>query len=304
MAVSTRIIRRRIKSVTSTKKITKAMELTSAAKMRKAVQSVLSSRPYSLAAWRAVSELAKTADSSLHPLLRQAGGSGRELIIVFSSDRGLCGSFISQVVKNFMAFMLRREATKVDVITVGRKGQEAALRRGFRPIATFSEISVSPRVTEIRPIAKLAMDGFVSGEYDRVWLSFTDYKSAISQTAKTRQLLPIGHIDGLGDVANAQATETSLGEKVELTPSEYTFEPDPSAVLDAMLPRLVESQIYQALLETSASEQSSRMVAMRSATEAATEMIDSLTLTYNQARQAGITREIAEISSGKAALES
>jgi F-type H+-transporting ATPase subunit gamma len=162
----------------------------------------------------------------------------------------------------------------------------------------------------MRPIAELAIGDFTKGLYDSVHLAFTDYRSAITQKPVVRQLLPIVRIEGLGDVSEAAKGVVPGGhsdaEKLAITPGtgyEYLFEPSPEQVLDTMLPRLVESQIYQALLESSASEHSSRMMAMRSASDAAGDMIDDLTLTYNQARQAGITREIAEISSGKAALE-
>lgn len=307
MAVSTRIIRRRIKSVTSTKKITKAMELVSAAKMRKAVQAVLASRPYSRSAWRAVTELSKTTDSALHPLLRQEAKGGRDLVILFASDRGLCGGFVSQLVKTFATFVKDLDADRLDVIAVGRKGQDAVVRRGYRLIASFQDISIAPSAAEVRPIAKLAADGFSAGTYDRVFLAYTDYRSAISQKPMVVPLLPLAPIAGLGeamvDGQQNAAQPADAGEKLDLAATEYLFEPSPSAVLDVMLPRLVESQIYQAVLESSASEQSTRMMAMRSATDAATEMIDDLSLTYNQARQAGITREIAEISSGKAALD-
>lgn len=307
MAVSTRIIRRRIKSVTSTKKITKAMELVSAAKMRKAVQAVLASRPYSQSAWRAVSELAKTTDSALHPLLRREAKGGRELVLLFAADRGFCGGFISQLLKTFVTFVKDRDAEKLDIVAIGRKGQEAVVRRDYKLLASFQDISIAPRAVDIRPIAKIAADGFTNGTYDRVFLAYTDYRSAISQKPTVVQLLPLAPIAGLGEAVvegklNA-AQGADAGEKLDLSATEYLFEPSPSAVLDVMLPRLVESQVYQAVLESSASEQSSRMMAMRSATDAATEMIDDLTLTFNQARQAGITREIAEISSGKAALD-
>lgn len=307
MAVSTRIIRRRIKSVTSTKKITKAMELVSAAKMRKAVQAVLASRPYSQSAWRAVAELAKTTDSALHPLLRREAKGGRELVILFASDRGFCGGFVSQLIKAFVTFVKDIDAAKLDVVAVGRKGQDAVVRRGYKLTASFQDISIAPSAADVRPIAKIAAEGFASGAYDRVFLAYTDYRSAISQRPTVAQLLPLAPIKGLGEAMvegrlNA-AQPPDAGEKLDLAATEYVFEPSPSAVLDVMLPRLVESQVYQAVLESSASEQSSRMMAMRSATDAATEMIEDFTLTYNQARQAGITREIAEISSGKAALD-
>jgi F-type H+-transporting ATPase subunit gamma len=304
MASSTRLIRRRIKSVTNTRKITKAMELVAAAKMRKAVASVLATRPYAEAAWRAIRELAKVTDPTLHPLLREREGTGRALVVLYSSDRGLCGGFNAQLLRSFGKFLAGRTAP-VDVITIGRKGQDAARRRGLNVIATFTDLSNNPRVTDIRPIADIAIGDFIKkGGYDEVLLAFTDYRSAMTQVPHVVQLLPIVRIEGLGDVSEAVAEGLAAKEaKASGGANEYVFEPSPEKVLDVMLPRLVEAQIYQALLESSASEHAARMMAMRSATDAAEEMIGDLTLTYNQARQAGITREIAEISSGKAALE-
>lgn len=281
------------------------MELVAAAKMRKAVASVLATRPYAEAAWRAIRELAKVTDPTLHPLLREREGTGRTLVVLFSSDRGLCGGFNAQLLRAFGKFYVGRAGTgTVDVVTIGRKGQDAARRKGMNVIATFTDMANNPTVTDIRPIADIAIGDFVAkGGYDEVHLAFTDYRSAMTQVPGVKRLLPITRIEGLGDVNEAVAE--GMAEKAA-TPggaNEYLFEPSPEKVLDVMLPRLVEAQIYQALLESSASEHAARMMAMRSATDAAEDMIGDLTLTYNQARQAGITREIAEISSGKAALE-
>ncbi len=303
MSLSPRLIRSRIKSVTNTRKITKAMELVSAAKMRKAVSSVLATRPYAESAWRAITELAKVTDPTNHPLLKKNSGTGKILVIIISSDRGLCGGFNSQLLRQFSAFS-GKQKEKIDVIAIGKKGQGALRRRGSPIIAAFSDLSNTPRVTDMRPIASLAIGDYVSAQYDAVWLAYTDFRSALTQIPKVRELLPIVGIEGFGEIRDAvheaerQTKEVGGGQKLE-----FLFEPSPQAVLDTMLPRLVESQIYQALLESSASEHAARMMAMRSATDAANDMIDDLTLTYNQARQAGITREIAEISSGKAALE-
>lgn len=305
MASSTRLIRRRIKSVTNTRKITKAMELVAAAKMRKAVAAVLATRPYAEAAWRAIRELAKVTDPTLHPLLREREGTGRTLVVLYSSDRGLCGGFNAQLLRAFGKFLAGR-TTPVDLVTIGRKGQDAARRRGLSVIATFTDLSNNPVVTDIRPIADIAIGDFIKkGGYDDVFLAFTDYRSAMTQVPHVAQILPITRIEGLGDVSEAveEGKQAAKDAKAYGGANEYVFEPSPEKVLDVMLPRLVEAQIYQALLESSASEHAARMMAMRSATDAAEDMIGDLTLTYNQARQAGITREIAEISSGKAALE-
>ncbi len=308
MAVSTRLVRRRIKSVTNTRKITKAMELVSASKMRKAISAVLGTRPYANSAWRAVEEIAKVTDPSAHRLLQRNDGVPRALVIVFSSDRGLCGGVNSRLLKTLYEFV-GKSRRQLDFVVIGKKGQQALRRRRLDIIASFSDLTHNPRLTEVLPIAKLAMDDYGLSKYESVWLAFTDYRSSLVQDPVVRQLLPIVRVAGLGEVdsvvAGVQKPGASAAEQADFgTRSyQYEFEPSPDVVLDAMLPRLVETQVYQALLESLASEHSARMLAMRSASDSADEMIDQLTLTLNQARQAGITMEIAEISSGKAALE-
>ena len=307
MAVSTRLIRRRIRSIVNTRKITKAMELVAASKMRKAVAGVLATRPYANSAWRAIEEIAKVTDPTAHPLLKRRTGSGRKLVIMFSSDRGLCGGINSRLLKAVLEFLAPLGPERVDLVTVGKKGQQALKRRGLNLVATFPNPARDPRLTEVQPIARMAIDDFIAERYDEVWLAFTDYRSILVQEPLLRRLLPIARVRELGDIGPAQSApaEKSQAEDLNLTPVdyEYVFEPSPEKVLDAMLPRLVETQIYQALLESLASEHSARMAAMRSASDSAAEMIGGLTLSLNQARQAGITMEIAEISSGKAALE-
>lgn len=310
MAVSPRLIRRRIKSITNTRKITKAMELVAAAKMRKAIAAVLATRPYAEAAWRAVEEIAQRADTSAHPLLRQQQAADRILVILFTSDRGLCGGINSRMTKRLLEFLRDRDAARVDFVAVGKKGQQLLGRRGLNLVASFANPAHNPRLTEIFPIARIAMDDFIAGDYDSVHLAFTDYRSSLIQEPLIRQLLPISRVSELGDIARravgAGSDEKSGGEALNLTSAhggEYLFEPSPEAVLRTMLPRLVETQIFQALLESLASEHSARMMAMRTASDSANDMIGQFTLMLNQARQAGITMEIAEISSGKAALE-
>lgn len=298
MAESTRVIKRRIKSVQSTKKITKAMELVSAAKMRRAVNAVLSSRPYATLAWDMVSEIGKVSDVSHHPLLKRPASHARMAIICVTSDRGLCSGFNAQIVKTADRFRKKQEASGVacDFIVVGKKGQDAARRMRWNIVAAFSGFSAVPSLAEIQPVAALATRDFIGGLYDSVHLAYTDFISTLKQSPRLRQLLPLTRANETE--MEKDAPETAGGYRYE-----YVFEPSPQTVLDVMLPRLVESQVYQALYESSASEHSARMVAMKNATDSAKEMIDDLAFTYNQARQAAITREIAEISAGKAALE-
>jgi len=282
------------------------MELVAASKMRKAVSSVLASQPYAEAAWTAIKEMAKVTDAGLHPLLSTKPDAERVMVILFTSERGLCGGFNSQLLRQVSQFTGKLpKDLPVDFVTIGRKGQVAIQRQGLSLIATFNELASHPTVAEMRPIADLAVGDFTAGKCRAIYLAFTDYVSALVQKPRVSQLLPVARIEGLGEVGEALAQSQNEKNELNITdPShEYLFEPSPSEVLDVMLPRLVESQIYQALLESSASEHSARMLAMRTASDSAEEMIDSLTLSYNQARQAGITAEIAEISSGKAALE-
>lgn len=284
MAVQTRSIKRRIKSVTNTRKITKAMELVAASKMRKAVHAVVLSRPYSTLAWGTVLSIGKKIDTSRHPLFRESKTVEAVLVLLVASDRGLAGGYNSNVIKMVLQEVRRLgEKVRIEAICVGKKGTDAMRRTGQTILASFTEITNNTKFEEVLPIGKMVIQEFSSGRFDKVLLAYTDFVSAITQKPMLMELLPLG--------------------KTEAESGEYTFEPSPQDVLDKMLPRLVETIVYQAVLEAAASEHSSRMLAMRSASDNAGEMIDDLTFTFNQARQAGITQEIAEISSGKAALE-
>ncbi|MBI2552628.1 F0F1 ATP synthase subunit gamma [Candidatus Uhrbacteria bacterium] len=346
MPVSTRIIKRRIKSISNTKKITKAMELVSASKMRRAVNATLGTRPYANLGWETVGELAKVTDAAHHALLRQPEKMERALVVLVSSDRGLCGGFNAQMAKRVIEFVrlnsvswrndgvrmaskhdrqsdaitTPKNAIKIDFLTVGKKGTDLARRLGWNIVATFNNLSNNPRITDVRPVAQLAITDFVAGKYDAVYLAYTDFISSIRQVPNVKQLLPLTKEVVAGGIHNPPQPSLTLREGDRSVPPlrvrggeeglrsanysySYLFEPTPAEVLDGMLPRLVEVQVYQAILESSASEHSARMVAMKNASDAARDMIDDLTFTFNQARQATITREIAEISAGKAALE-
>ncbi|MBI4994840.1 ATP synthase F1 subunit gamma [Candidatus Peregrinibacteria bacterium] len=267
MAVSTRIIRRRIKSIQNTKKITKAMELVSASKMRKAVNAVVATRPYATLAWETINEVAKFTDPSLHLLLAKRGAVRKILVILITSNRGLCGGFNAQILKQVLGFRFQVSGQECDFIAVGKKGQDAARRLKWNIVAAFADLSVAPAITDIQPIAALAINDFKSGVYDKVVLAYTDFVSSLKQIPRVKELLPLSRIEGLGNLKD-------IAEKTQLTSTqqynhEYIFEPSPTQVLDMMLPRLVEAQIYQAILESGASEHSARMVAMKNATESA-----------------------------------
>jgi F-type H+-transporting ATPase subunit gamma len=304
MAISTRVIKGRIKSITNTKKITKAMELVSGAKMRKAVNAVLGTRPYATLAWDTILELARQTDASAHPLLRVSEKQERVLLIAIFSDRGLCGGFNAQLHRKLRKFEEQHKAgtVSIDVVAVGKRGIDAFRRSGMNVIAAFTGISNNTKWREVQPIARLAIDEFTKGTYDQVVIGYTDFESAIVQDPRSRVVLPVdpkASIDDLGLVGSKKPEEPATKPLFY----EYQFEPSPDEVLEAMLPRLVETQIYQAVLESAASEHSARMMSMRSASDAAGDMIQDLQFTFNQARQSAITSEVAEITSGKAALE-
>lgn len=297
MAVSTKIIKRRIRSVSNTKKITKAMELVSAAKMRKAVRNTLTSRAYAGTAWEIVLRLSEKADRKHHPLFAEREAK-RVAVILVSSNRGLCGAFNTNIAKKALQTAnnlplttntseVRSQKLEVEYLTLGKKARDVIRRGGATIGADFEKQDVTTAVTQISALAHTVIDGFTKGTYDRVYIAYTHFVSSLRQEAVVKQILPI----------------TGVPTETEHTEYEYIFEPSPEILFNDLLPRLITLQVYQATLESDASEHSARMLAMRNATDAAGDMISDLTLSFNQARQAGITQEIAEISGGKAALE-
>ncbi len=324
-------IRRRIKSVKSTGKITRAMEMVAAAKMRKAVAQVLAIRPYAHSAWSVLTNLSRVFNHRNHGLL-EVREVKNILAIVVTSNRGLCGSFnanifrkVKEELENPEKLLINRIGlkkimpkkidpikyshsesvddgfNKVNFITIGKKGENFIRRIEGNIIATFSDLATVPNIDDVRPLIKVIINDYLEKKYDKVVVFYTDYVSTIKQETRIRQILPISKIDIEKQIAEMDvlAKEYNLNEPVV----EYKVEPSPEEVLNYILPRLIEMQIYHAILESNASKESSQMVAMKNATEAATEMADDLTFAYNQIRQMKITQEIAEISAGRAALE-
>lgn len=306
MAVSPRLIRRRIRSVTNTKKITKAMELVSAAKMRRATASALASRRYAHVGWETVRSVLRDIPLT-HPLTTPRTGS-RLLIILLTSHRALAGGYNANALKK--AFTFAREAIEktekhatLSWVTVGKKGDDALRRTGAEILAHFDTLGDTPTFAEVAPLATYIRTLYLAGAYDRVYTVYTHYQSALTQTPMIQALLPVSpeSIDVFEHlIGPAQRDDTVFEE--ESTSAAMVFEPDRQTIVDTLIPRMVDTLLYQAVLEASASEHSARMLAMRNATEAAGEMIDDLTLSFNQARQAAITREISEIAAGKAAV--
>ncbi len=280
-----REIRRRIRSITSTAKITRAMEMVAASKMRRAQQRALAARPYAQRMRSTLADLATrhlTGDS-VHPLL-SVRSAERVLYLHLTPDRGLCGGLNTHMNRHTASLALEQEA-EVRLVCVGRKGSEFFARSGYPVVAEFTDVSDYPEVAETLPISRTIIDEYQRGAADRVYLVFPLFVNTMTQTPTVRSILPV---------------EPPEGEEIQEL--EYLYEPSPEAVLADLLPRYVEMQIYEAILETEASEQSARMVAMRNATEAANEMIEDLTLTYNKARQEQITTELLDIVGGVAAL--
>ncbi|MDO8620261.1 MAG: ATP synthase F1 subunit gamma [bacterium] len=297
-------IKRRIKSVKSTKKITKAMELVAASKMKRAVASTLSSRLYAEYSWDILTSLSKNLEEISHPLFEKREG-GNTLLIFITSNRGLCGAYNSQVTKKALQIVKQQNnKNNLDLITVGRKGDVAMRRIGRNIIATFTELPANISLSDVAPISKLVLAEYTAGKYDKVLVAYTDFISAMTQKPNIKQVLPISKTDLkelIAELGEAHSTPSEVAQGKE-SRIDYLIEGNRDKLLGSLAEKLTRMQIYQMLLESNASEQSSRMVAMKNASEAAGEMIDDLTLVFNKARQAGITQEISEISAGMASV--
>lgn len=310
----TKEISRRIKSIGNTKKITKAMEMVAAAKMRKAVEAVLGTRTYANLSWETILHLAAIGNirgSISHPFLQKRNKIEKVAIILITSNRGMCGGYNSAIINKVRESIKKHANVPVEFILIGKKGASVYSQK-YPVAAEFPKHDEISNVREALPIVKLVMADFLSGKYDKVLVAYTDFVNPVKQIPRVKQLLPIDievEDDYLGIVgdpkvsANKNILEEKKKKHLEAQAGfDFIFEPSPEEVLEKMIPRLLEVQVYQALLEANASEHSARMSAMHQATEAATDMVKELTLFYNKARQAGITAEIAEISAGANAL--
>lgn len=281
-----RLIRRRIRGVQSTAKITKAMEMIAASKMRRAQERGLAGRIYTQKITQVISDLASLPQSKeTHPLLRTRNPEKKTAIVHITPDRGLSGGLVSNLNRKSASFIIE-QGLPVSVIAVGRKGMEFMKRTGQNVIAEFIQLGDKPDLIDTLPISRLIIDEFISGRVDAVYITYARFVNTMVQVPTLVKILPVTPVA-------AQAGKTNI---------DYIFEPDSAAVLDALLPRFVEMGVYHAILEAIASEQSSRMVAMRNATQNANELIDDLTLVYNKARQESITTELLDIIGGAAAL--
>ena len=281
-------LRRRIRAVKSTQQITKAMKMVAASKLRRAQEQMMSARPYAHHLQRVLRGLAARVDPSVHPLLaaRELGSDSKTLVVIVTADKGLCGSFNTNIIKAAGTF-ITASPTVCTLGLVGRKGRDYFGRRGFGVV--FEEIGIFQKLGygSAHAIGQAAIEVFVSGEVDRVVLLYNEFKSVMTQRLVIDQLLPI---------ASAKV-ETAAGPQVN-----YLYEPSPQEIFNQLLPRYVDIQVYRALLESNASFFAAQMTAMDTATKNSADMIANLTLYMNKVRQAAITREIIEVVSGAQAL--
>lgn len=300
MALSTRTIKAKIKSVQNIKKITKAMEMVAASKMRKAVSRAVMTRDYTEAALRLLVNI--SADTTVRSPFVQEGRGERSLIIMIASNKGLCGGFNVNLARAVNRFVNEcGEKDRTDFITIGKNAERAARKMGCTVIGSFIDISENVGISDISGLRKLVIDAFLGGSYRRVLVAYTNYRSAVSYEPMVRVVLPIEI--GIEKNILQELGKDSANPPVSIDAEEYMFEPSEEIVLNAMLPRLFEVNIYQALLESFASEQSARMFAMKNASDNAKNLVEDLVLSYNNARQASITREISEIAAGADALQ-
>jgi len=280
-----RLIKRRIKGVQSTAKITKAMEMIAASKMRRAQERGLAGRPYTQKITQVISALASVPqDKTAYPLLQARDPVKHIALVHITPDRGLSGGLVSNLNRKSASFILE-QALPASVIAVGRKGLEFMRRTSQNVVAEFIQLGDKPNMLDTLPISHIIIDDFISGKVDAVYITYARFVNTMLQTPTVIKILPV--------------TPVTLEAGVS---SDYIFEPSSDAVLNALLPRFVEMSVYHAILEAIASEQSARMIAMRNATDNAEELIGDLTLVYNKARQESITTELLDIIGGAAAL--
>ena len=287
-------IRGRIGSVRNIAQITRAMEMVAASRMKRAQDAIIAARPYSDELREALSRVAAVVDEQIDPLLARRRVR-RVALIMITTDRGLAGSLNANAIRASLRWVQERISSangdgpvEIEAITIGRKGRDGLRRAGIPIAAHFSQLGDRPAYTDVTPIARLVTQDFLEEKYDEIHLAYSTFISTLTQRAEITQLLPI------------QQPEQAEGQAA--ANDEYLFEPSPEAVLSRLLPHFVAIDLYRAVLENQASEQSARMIAMRSSTDNANELIDDLTLVYNKTRQATITREMIEIASGAEAL--
>jgi F-type H+-transporting ATPase subunit gamma len=283
-----REIKTKIKSVQNTRKVTRALEMVSASKIRKAQERMKSSRPYARLMRQMIGHIAKANSEYVHPFLVERGEVDRVGYIIVSTDRGLCGGLNSAMFRKIIADMRQwqEKGVEIDVVCIGQKATAFFRRLKVNMLASVSHLGEKPQVEQLIGVIKIMLDNYSSGAADRVFLCYNDFVNTMTQRATIDQLLPLPPSDDLQSKHDW----------------DYIYEPDAQTVLDDVMTRYIESLVYQAVLENQASEHAARMVAMKAASDNASKLIDTLNLVYNKARQAAITQEISEIVGGAAAV--
>ena len=292
---NTREVRLRIRSVKNIAQVTRALQAVSASKVRKAMQAMMNTRPYATKAWQVLTHIARQPGrANLHPLLTPRPEDRAELVVLVTGDRGLAGAYNSNVVR-FALHEFNQRSVPVKFIAIGRKGRDMLIRRRKSLLAEFSNLPAAPSFADVSAIGRLAVEEFLTGRVDRVYLVYTDFVTMARQVPTMKQLLPLEFESGAGRVEDF----VQASGKVEAA---YIYEPSESEILDNIVPRFTALQVYQAVMESLASEHAARMVAMKNATDAATELSGALQLEYNKARQQGITNAMLDIAGGAEAL--
>lgn len=306
---STRAIKGKIRSVQKTHQVTKAMEAVSGVKMRKAQMLALGARPYALSAFRILSRISRSVDIARHPLVT-ARPVHRVLLVVITSDKGLAGGLNSGVTKSALAALADRMIAKesTGVLAIGRKGEEFFARRGYLLEKHIETMKDESAISDFAGVVSLVTEMFTDGRYDECVLVYTNFRSTFEQEPVSRTLLPLS-IEGLSTMIKGIVPEKGAFAKananiaVEEKDADYLFEPSPEQVFETLIPRLLAIELHHGFLEAKASEHSARMVAMRNASDKASEVTFSLTREYNKARQSAITREMSEIIGGIEAMK-
>ena len=291
---SAREMRLRIRSVKNISQVTRALQAVSASKVRKAIDALMGTRPYASKAWQVLAHIAgQPGRETLHPLLTTRASVENTLVVVISGDRGLAGAYNTNLIR-----YVNREfgswPTPVKYIAVGKKGRDLLMRRRKTVLAEFSNLPAAPSFSDVSAIGRLAVEEYLNGDVDEVFLVYTDYINMVKQEPTVRKLLPLEVDTGEGRVETFNSTKR--------TSAAYIYEPAESEILDEIIPRFTALQVYQAVLESLASEHAARMVAMRNATENAKELVDGLQLQYNKVRQQSITSDMLDIAGGAEAL--
>ena len=289
-----REVKQRIKSVKNISQVTRALQAVSASKVRKAIDQLEDTRPYSVKAWQVLQHIAEQPDrTTLHPLLDRHSEVKQILAIVVSGDRGLAGAYNSNLIRT-VDLWSREIDVPIKYVTIGKRGRDQLLRRGSEILAEFSNLPAQPSYNDISAVGHIAVEQFLHGEVDEVYLIYTRFVNRMNHKPVVKKLLPMETDSSDDRVKEFEDTKPLTGG--------YIFEPDQKSILDEIVPRFTMLQVFHAVIESLASEHSARMVAMKNATDNATELADALQLDYNKARQQAITSELLDIAGGAEAI--